>query len=132
MSFSVFVICSESNTEHLIGKYMAFLQTLAYCSNIEVNISAPPGCRVITISDKCEVHLLLKGLIDVSVEIVKLQKKIDFLLGTKKKLTQEMNVPDYDSKVPQDIQKNNVEKLSQTNVELDKLESVMATLKLVQ
>lgn len=129
--FSVFIMCTESNTEHLVKKYVDFLQTLAYCSTVEVNTSVPDDCKLIPISDKCEVHLLLKGLIDVSVEVEKLQKRADFLLVARKKLSQEMSDHNYNSKVPEDIQKTNLDKLIQMNVELDKIESVMVMLKLI-
>jgi hypothetical protein len=34
--------------------------TLAYCSKVELCTSPPQGCAILTLSDKCEVHLLLK------------------------------------------------------------------------
>jgi hypothetical protein len=34
--------------------------TLAYCSKVEFSTSSPQGCAILTVSDKCEVHLLLK------------------------------------------------------------------------
>lgn len=79
-------------------------------------------------SDKCEVHLLLKGLIEPSKEITKLQKKIDFLKSTEKKLTQAMNATDYATKVPADVQQSNSEKLTQAITEIRRLEAAIVSL----
>lgn len=64
-----------------------------------VNEAGPEGCTIITVSDKCEVHLLLKGLIDPAKEIQNVNKKLEFLQSTQKKLEQAMNIPDYLTKV---------------------------------
>lgn len=64
-----------------------------------MNQTSPEGCTIITVSDKCEVHLLLKGLIDPAKEIQKIHKKLEFLQTTKQKLEQAMNVPNYSTKV---------------------------------
>lgn len=118
--------------EEIVKKYIPALQTLAYCCKIEINTTPPAGCTIITVSDKCEVHLLLKGLIDPLKEIGKVQKKIDLLTGTKIKLNQLMNSADYTVKVPSDVQQANTEKLNQTNFELERLVAALEYLKLME
>lgn len=101
---------------------------MAYCSKTALGEHIPTGCTIITVSDKCEVHLLLKGLIEPSKEITKLEKKIDFLKNTEKKLMQAMNAADYTTKVPVDIQQSNTEKLSQATIEIKRLEAAIVSL----
>lgn len=128
LRFPAYLRCSDKNTEDVVNKYILGLQTLSYSSKIDINGEAPQGCAIITVSDKCEVHLLLKGLIEPSKEITKLQKKIDFLQGTQKKLNQMINAADYSSKVPVEVQQSNAEKLAQTLIEIERIESAIAAL----
>lgn len=126
--FLAYIQCTDAATESTIQKYSLALQTLAYCSKTALGENIPAGCTIITVSDKCEVHLLLKGLIDPSKEITKLQKKIDFLKSTENKLTQAMNAADYATKVPVDVQQSNAEKLAQATTEIKRLEAAIVSL----
>lgn len=115
-----------------IEKYISALCTLAYCSKIDLNIETiPAGCAILTVSDKCEVHLLLKGFIDPSKELEKIIKKQEQLTETKIKLEQAMEAGDYIVKVPEKVREANDQKLSQTNTELERIEKAINTLKLM-
>ncbi|KAJ9589235.1 hypothetical protein L9F63_027981 [Diploptera punctata] len=120
---------SDDETSASLKKYQSALSTLSYCSKMEVSTSPPKGCVILTVSDKCEVHLLLKGLIEPAKEMLKLQKKQDQLQQQLNKLKQAMSAPDYEVKVPQEVRQTNSEKLNQTEGELLRLESAMTTLK---
>lgn len=119
-------------------RYVSALQTLAYCSKVSVvnedtsGAAVPNGCAIITVSDKCEGHLLLKGLIEPAKEIAKIQKKIESLLGTQTKLNGAMNAVDYQIKVPEEVRHNNEEKLLQTGTELERLQVAIEALKLME
>nr|CAH7749062.1 unnamed protein product [Callosobruchus chinensis] len=126
-----YIQCSDDATAEIVTNYISALKTLAYCSKIGVNEESPKGCTIITVSDKCEVNLLLKGLIDPVKEITKIQKKIEFLHGTEEKLRTTIATPDYDSKVPLEIRQANEEKLSQSTTELARLEAALQALKLM-
>lgn len=60
---------------------------------------------------------------------MKLGKKQESLNQTILKLNQAMAQPDYSSKVPFEVQVANVDKLKQTNGELDRLFAAMELLK---
>ncbi|KAF5286724.1 hypothetical protein FQR65_LT12457 [Abscondita terminalis] len=122
--------CEES-INAIVKNYIPVLQILSY-SVIHMRGEVSSGCTIITISDKCEVHLLLKGLIDPGKELSKLQKKLAFLEGTETKLKQVINVPDYSTKVPIEIQQTNSEKLVQVTAELERLHNAMEALKLME
>ncbi|CAH1371750.1 unnamed protein product [Tenebrio molitor] len=121
--------CSDSCTAEIVTRYVPALQTLSYCSKIGVNETAPEGCAIITVSDKCQVNLLLKGLIEPAKEVAKIQKKLEFLQGTKNKLNQAISAADYTTKVPPEVQQANSEKLTQTTVELERLQAAVEALK---
>lgn len=60
-------------------------------------------------------------MIDPKKELEKLQKKEGQLIEIIQKLKQELAVPDYNVKVPLDIQKNNKEKLANNEGELQRI-----------
>lgn len=60
-------------------------------------------------------------MIDSKKELEKLQKKEGQLVEIIQKLKQELAVPDYDIKVPLDVQKNNKEKLVNNEGELQRI-----------
>lgn len=114
-----FVTCSDPNLKETIVRYKSLVETLAYSV---LSMEKPSvGCAIITITDKVQVHLLLKGLIDPKKELEKLQKKEGQLVEIVQKLKQDMAVADYDTKVPVDVQRNNKEKLANSEGELQRI-----------
>ena len=112
--------------------YSDVLMTSAYANKIEVveqDKDIPEGCAIVTVSDKCSAHLMLKGIIDPVKEVEKLGKKQDLLKTQLEKLKKSMLIKDYEKKVPEDIRNANSEKVSQTETEIDRLDEAMAFLK---
>ncbi len=63
----------------------------------------PEGCTMATVGANCEVHLMLRGMVDVEKEISRLQQKIDKLDGQISKLKKTMSIENYENKVRQNI-----------------------------
>ncbi len=63
----------------------------------------PEGCTMATVGAHCEVHLMLRGMVDVEKEISRLQQKIDKLDGQISKLKKTMSIENYENKVRQNI-----------------------------
>ncbi|XP_063624402.1 valine--tRNA ligase isoform X1 [Cydia splendana] len=129
----------QKTTAHLVlspelkvAELKALFKNLQSLANSELSEEKPPvGCSILTVSDKIEVHLVLKGLIDPQKEISKLEKKKDTLSQTITKLCQAMAAEDYATKVPADVQKGNSEKLAQSQGEIARLQAAIETLKLM-
>ncbi|XP_044734548.1 valine--tRNA ligase isoform X2 [Chrysoperla carnea] len=126
-----YVSCSDSNITKTIEQFTDVLLTLSSCSKIEINQTPPIGCAILTISDKCEVHLLLKGLIDPEKELLKLKKKQEYLEATKSKLNKSMSAGDYEVKVPVEVREAEKKKLEQTDGELERLNAAMKALQMM-
>ena len=77
-------------------EYRGCVSTLAYCSGVQIGDSPPPGCAIVTVNDKISAHLMLKGLIDPSKEVEKLNKKKAALQQTVEKLKKAMEVKGED------------------------------------
>jgi valyl-tRNA synthetase len=130
----VYLRCSDETLASELRRFIPPLQTLSYSSKVEVLTTTPPptGCAILIVSDRCEIHLMLKGLIDPAKEIEKLKQKHEKLQGSLSKLQTAMAVTDYEVKVPEEVRTNNSEKLTQTEGEIEKLVSAIAALKTME
>uniref|UniRef100_T1PE59 Valine--tRNA ligase n=1 Tax=Musca domestica TaxID=7370 RepID=T1PE59_MUSDO len=126
-----YIVCTDSQPNDILKKYASDLATVSYCSKIEFDQTPPAGCAILTVSGQCEVHLLLKGLIEADKEIAKLQKKQAQLEQAVTKLKQAMSASDYTTKVPAEVQTANTEKLAQSESEIQRIAQAMETLKLM-
>lgn len=57
-----YIKCSDESTLKTVTKYKLEIATFANCSKVELadTSSTPTGCAILSVSDKCQVHLLLK------------------------------------------------------------------------
>ncbi len=59
----------------------------------------PDGCTMATVGASCEVHLMLRGMVDVGKEVAKLEDKTEKLNGQIAKLKKTMSIENYKEKV---------------------------------
>ncbi|XP_069775606.1 valine--tRNA ligase isoform X2 [Narcine bancroftii] len=119
--------CLDQSTAELVSLFTSYVQTLSSCKSVTVLVDedCPPGCAVAIASDRCSVHLMLKGLIDADKEVTKLRNKQGEVQKQIAKLREKMSKTDYCTKVPQKIQDLDEEKLKQCETELLKVEEAM-------
>ncbi|XP_076670453.1 valyl-tRNA synthetase isoform X1 [Andrena cerasifolii] len=122
-----FLVCTDDNLKTKLMNYQLLIETLAYST---IGSKEPPaGCAIVTVTDKVQVHLLLKGLVDPEKELQKLCKKEEQLMEVIQKTKQAMEVPNYDVKVPLDVQDSNKEKLVNSEGELQRIADAIAALR---
>ncbi|SPP72882.1 blast:Valine--tRNA ligase [Drosophila guanche] len=126
-----YIVCTDATPNEILKRYASDLATISYCSKVSFDSAAPAGCAILTVTGQCEVHLLLKGLVEADKEIAKLQKKGDQLVQTVGKLTQAMQASDYASKVPAEVQTANETKLTESRAEIERITAAIETLKLM-
>ena len=73
---------------------------------------APSGCALSTLSDKCKLYLLLKGIIDIDKEEQKLGKKKEKLEQQIEALNKDMTSENYETRVPEAVRIKNKEKVN--------------------
>ena len=78
---------------------------------LDATQSVPDGCVFSTLSDKCKVFILLKGIIDIDKEETKLNKKKDGLLKQIETIKKDISMPNYDTRVPEAVRQKNQEKV---------------------
>jgi len=127
----LYLKCTEAGLCKTLSAFDETLKTLSYSNQVfyVVDEPIPDGCAIFPVSDKCEVHLLLKGLIDPVKEVAKLDQKQERLKAQLGKLQDATQMVDYDTKVPEDVKKLNAEKLVQLDGELQKVIDAIASLK---
>uniref|UniRef100_A0A674BRB2 Valine--tRNA ligase n=1 Tax=Salmo trutta TaxID=8032 RepID=A0A674BRB2_SALTR len=111
--------CIDSETMSLVEQYSLQIQTLSLSQTIQpvpATGAVPEGCAVAIASDRCTIHLMLKGLIDLEKEVAKLTVKKGELEKQMDKLREKMDKSDYKEKVPVKVQELDAEK-SQTELE---------------
>ena len=59
----------------------------------------PEGCTMTTVGASCEVHLMLRGLVDVPKEVGRLDTKIAGLDANLVRLMKSMSIESYGDKV---------------------------------
>lgn len=126
---TIFIVCSDADALTVLKKYSNDLSTTAYCTPIDFDVKPPSGCAILTVSGQCEVHLLLKGLIEVDKELGKLEKRKIQLDQTVTKLKQTTQASDYATKVPTDVQQANTDKLQASESEIERIIAAMEALK---
>lgn len=125
-------IFSDSSLAKEVSLFKDVLATSAYANKVvvaEKDDLIPEGCAIVTVSDKCAAHLMLKGIIDPTKEVEKVAKKQEVLKSSLEKLKKSMEIKDYAKKVPKEVQEANAEKVAQMETEIVRLSEAMTFLK---
>lgn len=89
----------------------------------------PEGCVLKSVNPEVNVHLLVKGHVDIDAEIAKVQKKLEKVTKSKTGMEKTMNSKDYESKANAEAQAANKVKLENTVAEIEGLEATIENLK---
>ncbi|KAL8562374.1 hypothetical protein ACOMHN_066088 [Nucella lapillus] len=113
MKIEVYLRCSDDSVVSTLRTYCGLVTALANTSDVHfLREEMPPaGCAMLTVSAKCEAHVLLKGVIDVEKEVGKLGTKKETLSKQLQKLQDAAAVPTYHTKVPEDVRSQNTDKV---------------------
>lgn len=92
---------------------------------LPADASPPAGTLRNVVDDKCVVFLEVAGL-DLSQEIARLNKRIEGAKSTMVQYTRKMQIPQYETKVPEKVRQMNQEKFDTAQTELAELERALA------
>jgi valyl-tRNA synthetase len=128
------IIVQTSNPEmHQIFKQeLAVVQSLVKAGEtgvISADEQPPAGCLKGFVSDEISIYVKVVGLIDIKVENDRIEKRMKQLDGFKEALVKKMSIPDYDKKVPANVQAENNEKMNVLDTEFAELNKQLAELK---
>ncbi|KAJ3073249.1 hypothetical protein HDU98_001931 [Podochytrium sp. JEL0797] len=80
--------------------------------------TVPAGCAVTPVSGDCNVHLLVKGMVDFDAEIKKLEASKAKASSALAELNKKMGAADYEKKVKPEVQETNATKKTTLETEL--------------
>lgn len=89
----------------------------------------PEGCVLKSVNPDVNVHLLVKGHVDIAAEISKIQKKLERATKTKQGIESTIKSKDYESKANEQAKEANKTRLENTIAEIDGLEATIENLK---
>lgn len=91
----------------------------------------PKGCCIKIISDQLSILIDLTNVIDIDIEIVKLNKDKEKLILSVTTLNKKINSDGYD-KVPENVQIINSEKISSLAIELETVINAISAFELMK
>lgn len=130
----VWIVAHTEASLQTMREHTYIVQTLGVVGQVqaitkEEEANLPRGCGFSMVSKELGVHMMLMGHIDVAKEVTKLEKNYD---GIKKQLEghqKKMTIPNYDTKVPEDIRRANTEKEETLTQQLQQLQDGIAKMK---
>lgn len=108
-----FYIKTASDAE-VIRAQIDDIKTLGKASDVEINVdeaSLPKSVGIDVLDDQTTVLMDIKGLVDFSVEIQKLEKNLRKTMPALENLESKMSAPGYEEKVNEQLKKANAEKM---------------------
>lgn len=79
----------------------------------------PKGCLKSYLNDKLTIYVKVVGLIDIKLEVERVQKRNAQLADLMQKLQKKMQMKDYEKKVPENVRTENETKVSGYQTEID-------------
>lgn len=104
---AVYIVARDPKAASIIASQKDTLSALARSSGspppaaihlVQGDCEAPRGCATEIIDASLEVHVMLKGIIDFSREVARLQKERGAVVGRLDKLKGKMSLPEYSTK----------------------------------
>jgi valyl-tRNA synthetase len=105
------------------------IATLGKASKVDVNISAesiPESTGIQIVNDSITVLVDLKGMVDYTQEIDRLTKSLKKTSNPMETLKRKMAADGYEEKVPEDLKRQNAEKLAAYEKEVSEIEETIA------
>jgi len=131
----IFVVCRSSTTAAILTSQQETILALGRSSQsppcallalVAEGCEPPRGCATDVVDGSTEVHIFLKGVVDFSKEIARLQKEVKQVEGRLDKLKKKVTAPNYKERSPANVQKEDADKIVNTEAELAALAKAIA------
>ncbi|KAJ7771844.1 tRNA synthetases class I-domain-containing protein [Mycena metata] len=116
---------SDEETELLQSQLPIIISLTKGCSSATIVRElkdVPDGCGGAVVTPSISVHVLVRGLIDIDVEIVKREKKTQMAQSTLQKIIMIQSQPEYTETVPANVRLGNEEKRKTLEAEISPLQ----------
>lgn len=129
-----FVETSDAGERGIFESQSAVIQTLARgTKSIEIvdSSSVPAGCVVATLSSSINVHVLVRGVIDIAQEMSKLDKKLQLKEAAQTKEESSQTKPEF-GKMPEDVRQRSFAKVEEIKAEIEAIRNARANFEKIQ
>ncbi|QEU60942.1 Vas1 [Kluyveromyces lactis] len=107
---------------------VSLIKAIDEVSVVKSAADIPQGCVLQSVNPEVNVHVLVKGHVDIDAEISKVQKKLDKTLKSKSAIDKIVNSSDYEQKANDQVKQFNKERLDHAAAEIETLEATIANL----
>jgi len=123
----IYIVCRNAATSAVITSQNETICALAKSSKspppeaihlVAGGCDAPRGCAMEVLDKDTEVHIYLKGIVDFSKEVARLQKEMAAVQGRLEKLQKKVSAPSYADKCPLATREEDAAKMAEAEAEL--------------
>uniref|UniRef100_A0A0D9VNJ4 valine--tRNA ligase n=1 Tax=Leersia perrieri TaxID=77586 RepID=A0A0D9VNJ4_9ORYZ len=110
-----FAVCRGQEITAIVQCYQSLVVFLSSISSLKIlteNDETPPDCATAVVNKDLSVYLQLQGALNAEVELEKLKKKREEIKKLQHALSQKMEASGYKEKAPQNVQKDDMRKLT--------------------
>uniref|UniRef100_A0A0E0KHR3 valine--tRNA ligase n=1 Tax=Oryza punctata TaxID=4537 RepID=A0A0E0KHR3_ORYPU len=110
-----FALCRGQEITATIQCYQSLVVSLSSISSLKIlteNDETPPDCATAVVNKDLSVYLQLQGALNAEVELEKLRKKREEIQKLQHALSQKMEASGYKEKAPQNVQEEDMRKLT--------------------
>lgn len=129
---SIFVESSKKTISEMAAKeqdsIVSLIKAVEQIKVVESKSDLPDGCALLAISPECNVHLLVKGQVDLDQEINKTQVKMDKAEKSRSNIIKTMQSKDYAEKASKQAQETNKTRLENCEAEIEGFQATIANL----
>lgn len=136
---AVHVVCSDTTTSDILRRLVEPLTTLSYSSCITVvdsstttEVPVVAGSVIATVSNRCQAHVQLQGLVEPARELERLARQREQLQTALEKLVTQQQAEHYQHRVPEQVRAANAEKCDQLRDEMAAISSGIQQMQLLQ
>ena len=92
-------VTSRCYNNNFLIEFQSFVHLSIHRVHLLTSEPVPAGCTMTTVGATCEVHLMLRGMVDADKEVARLEEKIEKLNSQVDKLKKAMSIDGYEEKV---------------------------------
>lgn len=122
-SDSLFITASSQK-----DSIVSLIKAIDQVTVVKDSSSIPEGCVLQAVTPEVNVHVLVKGCVDIEAEVLKVQKKLEKAKKSEQNIQSIINGKDYEVKANEQAKKANKDRLENIIAEIESLESTISNL----
>jgi len=113
---AIFIKCKDSALGAAFKQETAVFKSLLRCGDVNVlsqSDADPEKCLKEYISEEFTIYIQVVGIIDISLEVKRIEKVVEQKTKLRDDLSKKVNMPGYADKVPQKVRDENDKKIAE-------------------